>query len=265
MKSGVELLIIDPQVDFVVDGKALYVKGAEENKKNLKELIMKKGGDIDDIHCTLDKHHRVDVAHPIFWKDSKGQHPAPFAIITEDDLLKGRFTTTNPGWFSQAKEYVAKLAKSGRFPLCVWPEHCLIGSNGSSVDPDIFEALCHWEQQFAWVDYVTKGTNMFTEHYSAVEAEVPDDNDETTQLNVLLIETIARAKQIGLAGWASSHCLRETVIDIADNFGEDNIKKMVLLTDATNAVTGFEKQAEDFVNSMTARGMRLAETSQFPL
>ena len=43
------------------------------------------------------------------------------------------------------------------------------------------------------------------------------------------------ADLIFVAGEAGSHCLANTVRDIANNFGDDTyVKKLVLLTDATS-------------------------------
>jgi len=49
-----------------------------------------------------------------------------------------------------------------------------------------------------------------------------------------------------------------------NNFSDPSyIKKFVLLTDCTSSVTGFEKQGEDFVKSMIAKGMRTSTSKDF--
>ena len=58
-----------------------------------------------------------------------------------------------------------------------------------------------------------------------------------------------------------SHCVANTIRDIASNFSDDQIKRFVLLEDATSSVQGFEKMGEDFINEMVNRGMRLAKTT----
>ena len=259
----IELLIIDPQVDFCDPKGALYVPGADKDMERLAKMISRLKDKIDDIHVTLDSHHLVDIAHPIFWLNSNGQHPNPFTIITADDVKNGVYRTTNPQFQKRASEYVQTLEKNQRYPLCVWPPHCLIGSNGASVSPSLFEALIEWEKDFAMVDYVTKGSNFWTEHYSAVQADVPDPQDPDTQLNMRLIETLQKADVILLAGEARSHCLANTVRDIADNFGEENIQKMVLLEDATSDVPGFEKFGEQFIKDMSKRGMKVSSTENY--
>jgi nicotinamidase-related amidase len=125
-------------------------------------------------------------------------------------------------------------------------------------------ALTEWESRFAFVDYVTKGSNIMTEHYSAVQADVPDAADVSTQINARLIKTLENADLVLIAGEARTHCLANTVRDIANNFGDDSfISKLVLLTDASSDIPGFERHAQDFMNEMVGRGMQLSTTTEF--
>jgi len=175
MGKRIELLIIDPQNDFCDPKGSLYVEGANKDMERLAKFIDRVGEKLYDIHVTLDSHRLVDVAHPIFWADSQGNPPEPFTIITFDDVQKGKWKSRNPGYQVRSTDYVRKLEENGRYPLCIWPPHCLIGSWGHNVYPVLFEALLKWEEKnFANIDFVTKGSNPFTEHYSAVQADVPD-------------------------------------------------------------------------------------------
>ncbi len=268
-KERVELLIIDPQNDFCDPHGALFVAGADKDSERLAKMIGRLRDRIDDIHVTLDSHHLVDVAHPIFLVDQNGNHPAPFTMILESDVSSGKWRTTNPGFMKRFIAYLNQLTKNGRYPLCVWPPHCLIGSWGHNVVPVVFEQLLSWEANFAMVDYVIKGSNIWTEHYSAVQAEVPDASDPGTMLNTGLIQTLRNADIIGITGQALSHSVANTVRDIANNFGEDNIKKMVLLIDTTSPVGDlpgssiFKNMAEDFVSEMTKRGMKVQKSTDF--
>ena len=258
-------LIIDPQEDFCnPDTGTLYVPGAGADMTRLAGMLRRIGSKLDDIHVTLDSHHYVDIAHPIWWKDSTGRNPDPFTIITLSDLDAGRWTTTQPVMYRRSRDYVEALERNGKYPLCVWPYHCLIGSTGHAVMPELFSALKEWEGDFASVDYVTKGSNMWTEHYSAVKADVPDPADPSTQINTSLVKTLLEADLVFVAGEAGSHCLANTVRDIAESFGDDRyIEKLVLITDATSPVPGFETLQNDFIAEMTARGMRTATTATF--
>ena len=260
------ILIIDPQNDFCDPRGTLPVPGADRDMVRLAEMIRRLKGKISDIHVTLDTHHYVDIAHPIFWVDSEGRHPDPLiTIISVDDVENGVWRTTNPQLQKRALEYVKSLRDNSRYALVIWPAHCLIGSWGYGVFPELLHSLIEWEKDFCMVDYVTKGSNIYTEHYSAVQADVPDPQDPSTMLNTRLVQTLEEADIIALAGEALNFCLANTVTDIANNFGEENIKKLVLLKDATSPVPGkdFEPLSEIFLKDMTARGMQVSTTTDF--
>lgn len=262
MSKQIHLIMIDPQIDFCQPNGKLFVTGADKDMEKLARFIPKVGKKLADIHCTLDSHQIIHIAHPIFWQDSKGRHPNPFTQITVDDVKNGKWTTTNPAWQARGLAYVEALQVHGRYVLMIWPPHCLIGSQGAALVPAISDALIKWEQDnFGRVNFVAKGSNLFTEHYSAVQADVPDDKDNTTKLNTDLITTVSQADEIWATGEALSHCMANTMTDIANNFGEDNIKKIVLLEDTTSSVGGCEKMGSDFVAAMVKRGMQVAKTT----
>lgn len=264
------LLVIDPQNDFVDPNGSLCVSGADKDMDRLALMVKRLAGKLADIHVTLDSHRRVDISHPLWWKDSAGNHPAPFTMISADDLKAGRWTTYRPSFFTRSLEYLQELTKRGRYAHVVWPEHCLIGDSGHNVWPALSEAIHEWEGQFALADFVTKGSNPWTEHFSGVQAEVPDPEDPTTQVNTRLIETLEEADVILLAGEARSHCLANTVRDIATAFSNpDYVRKLVLLTDATSDVTDppgttlFTDLGNAFVRDLTAMGMKTSTTTDF--
>lgn len=262
---NLQLLIIDPQNSFCEPNGELYVDGAKEDSLRTAELINRLGGKVDNIRITLDSHHNIDIAHPVFWKDSSnGQNPAPFTIISAEDVNKGRYVTTNPAFLKRATEYVNQLDANGRYPLCIWPPHCLIGSWGHAVQEDVFEAVSKWERDyFAMAEMITKGSNFWTEHYSAVQADVPDPEDPGTLLNTELIKAIEAADMIAVMGQAKSHCLANTVRDIVANFGAENIKKLWLIEDCASNVTGFENLGEEFVSDMKKLGMNVTTAKDF--
>jgi len=121
----VDLLGIDIQNDFCDPSGALYVQGAKEDSERLATMIRRLGKKISGIHLTLDTHSWLDIAHPAFWVDSTGKHPAPYTLITEDDVKNGKFRTYSPAWAKRAMKYVESLSANGRYPLVIWPPHCL--------------------------------------------------------------------------------------------------------------------------------------------
>ena len=252
-----QLFIIDPQEDFCnpISG-ALYVAGAESDIERIATLLCLPC-DFDAIHVTLDTHHLLDIAHPLWWKDLRGAPPAPFTII--EDL--SQWHAANPAHQTRGEAYVGALARNGRYPLCIWPPHCLIGSAGHAVAAKLFSALCDWERRTGKsVNYVRKGENPFTEHYSAIAADVPDPSDPTTLPNKALLTSLAQADEILVCGEAGSHCVANTVRDLVAH--GISAQKLTLLTDAFSPVPGFTHFQDAFLAELKAAGARLTTTKE---
>ena len=247
-----------PQSNFVKDGGSLFVPGADEDCVRLAQMVNRLENKIDAIHVTLDSHQEVDIAHPVFWRDSEGNAPNPFTVISKEDVEQGKYTTSNPACLRRATEYVKSLADNDRYPLCIWPPHCIIGSEGYQIDNNVSNAIRNWSKnRFKMVDFVTKGSNPWTEHYSAIKADVPDPTDPTTLPNSRFVNTVDQGDIILITGQALSHCVNHTIRDLATEFGEDSVKKLILLRDTCSNVTGFEQNGEDFIRDLRALGMRV--------
>ena len=272
---NVNLLIIDPQVDFcvpgvydtsgnLISGGSLYVSGADEDMPRLANFIDRVGDRIRQIRITLDSHQILHIAHPVFWIDSNGHNPKPFTIITANDVKNGVWRAAKFYLQKEALFYVNALEQGGRYPLCIWPPHCLINRPGANIVPEVSDAIDQWcKKKFCDIDFVTKGSNTLREHYSAVKAEVFDDSDPRTGLNVDLIDALENADEILIAGEALSHCVANTVRDIATSFKDASyVRKMTLLLDCSSPVgdqpgsTMFSDMATDFLIEMGQKGMR---------
>jgi nicotinamidase-related amidase len=278
MKRHLHLLLIDPQNDFcdlpdayrpldpAGGGKlapALPVAGAHADLQRTAQLIRTGGAGIAGISVTLDSHHRIDIAHPAFWQAAGGGAVAPFTPITASDVREGRYAPRKPAAMARALSYLDALEAAGRYQLMVWPVHCEIGSWGHNVHADVRAAYNHWEETtLRSVHKVIKGANPWTEHYSAVLAEVPDPQDKGTQLNTDFIAHLGQAERIYIAGQAGSHCVKATVEDIARQFGPARRNKLVLLTDCMSPVAGFEAQQQAFLAAMAEQGLRLTTAAE---
>lgn len=266
MSLKIDLVCIDPQNDFCNPNGSLYVPGAQEDMKRLAAMVLRLKDKLNDIHVTLDSHRKVDISHPMWWKNSAGSHPSPFTVITAADLKAGTWNTTMPSYHKRSLKYLQDLEASGRYPHVIWPYHCLIGDEGHNVFPELSAAIHQWEDSYAMCDFVTKGSNPWTEHFSAVQAEVPDPEDPSTQVNTGFIQTLENADLVLVAGQALSHCLANTVRDIVKNFSNPKyIEKIHLLTDASSNVPTFEKYGDDFVREMKSQGMKVTTTKDFLL
>lgn len=271
------VICIDDQVDFTHKTGSLYVKGGDENVKRAARMIERLTPKITDIHVTMDSHRKVDISHPMWWIRDDGTKPGPITGVTLEADGRFKFTdflnnaavsygrTRQLGARDRTTEYLKALTTKGRYPHTIWPEHCLIGDEGHNLDPTLSAAIHAWEEKrYAMCDVVTKGSNPWTEHFSAVLAEVPDPKDQSTWLNRALVQTLEEADLVVWVGEARSHCLANTFRDTAANFSDPAIiKKQWLCTDATSDVPGFENLGEAFIKEMVAKGLNLTTTSDF--
>lgn len=260
----VELLAIDCQNDFCDPGGALYVPGAENDMTRLAAFIARIGSHLHNMHFTLDSHHTVDVGHPIFWKNSAGESPEPFTTIAHQDVKAGNWLPYDPAFTQRMLDYTRLLEENNRYQLTIWPIHCRIATWGSALYPAVDQAVRDWESsQLGVVDFVTKGLNIFTEHYSAVKADVPDPDDPSTQLNTDLIQKVERCDQVIIVGEALSHCVASTVRDVAAELGDEGAKKFVILEDCSSNVPGFESLGDAFLHDMSQLGVTITNSVDF--
>ncbi len=289
MSRKVQLILIDPQNSFcrpvdpprqqqLHDGE-LCIPGGWEDMQRVAGLIRRLGGLIETIDVTMDSHQLLHVAHPVWFRGSQRRHPEPFTIMRAEDGVilgsrsgpegraeeLGEFTATRREFQRRTVGYLEQLAVAGRYPHCIWPPHCLVGTSGHNVVAPLMEALLAWcVERLGRINWVIKGSNIFVEHFSAVRAEVPDPDDPQTELNRPLIDRWMEADEILVAGEAGSHCLANTVCDVADEVPDDAfLKKCVLLLDGTSPVPGFEDYQQQFIGRMTARGMRTSTCADY--
>ncbi len=278
MKKNIQLLIIDPQNDFCdlpadwrpadpVTGAsmspALPVAGAHADMLRLATLIRGGATGLSAIGVTLDSHHRFDIAHPTFWQTGTGQAVGPFTPITAAQVRQGDYVPRDAAMLHRALAYIDELEQRGRYTLMVWPVHCEIGSWGHNVHAAVKAAYNAWEDsRLAMVQKISKGSNPWTEHYSAVQAEVPDCEDPATQMNTALIASLDQADLLVIAGEASSHCVKATTEHIVENLPSGKTGKVVLVTDCMSPVGGFEAQHQAFLDDMARRGVVLSTSTE---
>ena len=273
---NVQALIIDPQQSFVDPNGSLYVPGGEKDMERLATFIGDIKGSLDRITITLDQHHAVDVSHPHWFATANGDPAKPITIMSYDedkDVFIGfcpidnsttEYRTRKRGFHAHTKAYIQALDAAGRYGHTIWPEHCLIGTEGATVHPAVMDAVQDWARtKVSNINFVAKGSNPFTEHFSAVKAEVPQGNDPSTQVNTRLITTLEDADLIFLTGEALSHCVANTGRDIVAEFGDPAyVQKIVLLTDCCSNVPGFEALGTQFLTDMQALGMQMMTASE---
>jgi nicotinamidase-related amidase len=271
----VHLVGVDPEIDFmgeddgspyeeitngIVYKATLPVKGATADMKRAAALVRRTGPKLSDNHITLDAHHPMHIAHPYMWRDQDGRPPAGYTPCPAADV--GRiWWARNPAHQSRFKVYCEALEVKGRVHR-FWNPHCLIGGRGMNVHPDLWSALCEWEtQNMGVVNYVTKGSSVWTEHFGALMAEVPDPEDPSTQLNTEFLTLLDEADILGFYGEALDFCVKRTMQQVIENLGVSVAKKITLLTDCSSPI--FPDEGAKFLAEMQAIGVTLMKSTDF--
>ncbi|TYK72296.1 cysteine hydrolase [Comamonas sp. Z3] len=276
-----QLLIIDPQNDFCdlpadwcprspdthqLIAPRLAVTGAHADMQRLSSWMAAQGDKLGQITITLDSHQAYDIAHPAFWQQRDGRCVLPFTPITAAQVRAGDYAPRNAAERERTLQYLDQLEAQGSYTLMVWPLHCEIGSWGHGMHASVLAACRQWQElQHRATSHVFKGMNPWTEHYSAIRAEVPDPQDGETGLNTALLAQLCQSSTLVIAGEASSHCVRATTEHIVEHWGSSDYSRIVLLTDCMSPVAGFEAAHQNFLQRMRATGVRCETSASFGL
>jgi nicotinamidase-related amidase len=255
------LLIIDPQIDFCHRFGSLFVPGADKDMSRLGGLIRQAASKISTIYISIDSHDVESIFHPCWFINSEEQNPDPFSVITSKDLDKGVWQPYFTDVSEHTYNYIKTLEKNG-LKHTIWPYHCLRDPNlvydGMSLVHQISEPVHYFDRgNFGDVRYIIKGTNGLTEQFSIFEAEVPIDDDPSTQFNKKLLDDLETYDLILVSGEAGSHCVASSLLDMYDNFSnKDSAKKVVLITDTISPVPGFVNVQRETIKELKKQGMR---------
>ncbi|KAL4108291.1 hypothetical protein PRIC1_000009 [Phytophthora ramorum] len=237
--GGLCLLVIDQQVDFHPGG-SLAIPTANGDAARIAAFIRKHGSKLTQLVLTLDSHQRYHIAHGIFWENAEGKTPEPFTLITAKDVAAGTWRPRDASLKDYVLAYTTALEASGKFTLT--------GMDQTSLKP---------------VQYVMKGSNSFTEHYSALKAEFELPYDPATSLNQSLVDSLKLADKVVVCGEAISHCVNYTVRDLVSAWPKERLHDLVILTDCASPVPGFEKAGEEFLRDMATEGLTLTTSANF--
>jgi nicotinamidase/pyrazinamidase len=245
--SNKALLVIDAQNDFHdIPSATLPVPGACADTQRIADFIAKQNP--QTIFASLDSHYSLDISHPSWWENADGSLVSPFTMITSADIKNGKYVPRiDP---KRSLSYVEALEANGEFSHFIWPEHCLIGTPGHALHPVFFEACKGWmTKNLRWVNFINKGVNPYTEHFGIFRANVPLNEDPSTQVNQSIFAALNTHDEIYLAGQARSHCVATSLrqmLQIAPNLAT----KLIVLEDCMSDVQGLPSDFYDYVNGI---------------
>jgi nicotinamidase-related amidase len=250
------LLAVDVQNTFCVPDFELYVAGrsgtgAVDDNRRLCGFIYRNLGTITQIVPSLDTHHTMQVFHAIWLVDEHGNHPAPYTLVSVEDVEAGRWSA-NPAvaealgidaGYAQRHlvHYTRRLAEGGKYELTIWPYHAMLGGIGHALVSAVEEAIFfHGVARNTQPDFQVKGDNPLTEHYSVLGPEVTQgpDGARVGGKNTELIDKLLGFDAVVIAGQAKSHCVAWTIDDLLSNeeVRERLARRTYLLEDCTSPV-----------------------------
>ncbi|MFQ6115541.1 MAG: isochorismatase, partial [bacterium] len=277
-KFKICLVAVDVQNTFCIPGFELYVggpsgKGAVDDNRRLCEFIYRNLDVITQIYPTMDTHQPMQIFHSIFLVNDQGEHPAPYTLISEEDIQKGLWKF-NPALCQSLEideayaqrhllHYTRTLKKGGKYDLTIWPYHAMLGGIGHALVSSVEEAIFfHSIARNSQPSFQIKGNDPFTEHYSVLGPEVLEgpDGEPIGQKNSKFIEQLLQYDAVVIAGQAKSHCVAWTIDDLLEEvFVEDKklSEKVYLLEDCTSPVV--VPGVIDYTDQANAAFQRFAE------
>jgi nicotinamidase/pyrazinamidase len=247
MRQKTALLVIDAQNDFMdIPSATLPVTGAVKDVERIANFIEKVNP--DTIFASQDSHYTLDIAHVAWWNDSKGNPVSPFTMIFADDIKNGKYVPrVDP---KRSLGYVEVLETNGEFNHFIWPDHCLMGTEGHAFHPVFFDAIQKWmKKNIKWVNFIVKGVNPFTEHFGIFKANVPLQEDPNTQVNQGIFQTLNNHDVVYLTGEARSHCVANSLKQLL-SIAPQLASKLVVLEDCMSDVTGLPADFYIYVQSI---------------
>jgi nicotinamidase-related amidase len=281
------LVCVDVQNTFCLPNFELYVRGrtgtgAVDDNRRLCEFVYRNLDVITQILPTLDTHMAMQIFHAIWLVDEDGNHPAPYTIVTVQDVFDGRWRP-NPEVVRTLGldeeyvrryliHYVQRLARGGKYALTIWPYHAMLGGIGHALVPAVEEAIFfHGIARASQPDFRVKGNNPLTEHYSILGPEVVDDQrgNAIGEKNRPLIEKLLSFDAVLIAGQAKSHCVAWTIDDLLTGItavDRSLAEKVYLLEDCTSSVVvpgvvDWTEDADAAFQRFAAAGMHVVRSS----
>jgi nicotinamidase-related amidase len=280
------LLAVDVQNTFCVPGFELFVagrsgSGAVDDCRRLCEWVYRNLGAITRILPSLDTHHAMQVFHALWLVDEDGNHPAPYTLVSSDDVASGRWSVDaavaealgiDAGYARRhLADYTRRLAEGGKYDLTVWPYHALLGGIGHALVSAFEEAVFfHGVARQSRPEFHVKGDNPLTEHYSVLGPEVTEgpDGDRLAGEDPALVATLLSFDAVVVAGQAKSHCVAWTIDDLLEH---DELRALAertyLLEDCTSpvvvpGVVDYTDQADAAFRRYEAAGMHVVRSTE---
>ena len=150
---------------------------------------------------------------------------------------------------------------AGKKQLCIWPYHCIAGTEGATLENEFAKMVYFHSVARKSVNHmIQKGTDPYSEMYGIIKPEFSKKNF----LNTPVLTAIEKYDKIYVVGEAASHCLMESVKQIAEHFANrpEVTQKITILEDCTSPITGYEADTQiAFANFKSSYGIQFAKST----
>ncbi len=283
----ISLMLVDVQNTFCIPEFELYVggrtgTGAVDDNRRVCEFVYRNLNTITEICPTMDTHQAMQIFHSIFLVNEKGEHPAPFTLISEEDIEQGVWKF-NPKLAASLgiterygqgylRHYTRTLKEGGKYDLTIWPYHAMLGGVGHALVSSVEEAIFfHSIARSSQPDFQVKGGNPFTENYSVLSPEVVEDaqGKQIAQKNERFTKKLLEFDTIVIAGQAKSHCVAWTIDDLLNEIvtvDKEMAEKVYLLEDCSSpvvvpGVVDYTDQADEAFQKYSNAGMHVVRST----
>ncbi len=283
----ISVMLVDVQNTFCIPGFELYVggrtgTGAVDDNRRVCEFLYRNLNMITEICPTMDTHQAMQIFHSIFLVNETGEHPAPFTLVSEEDVEQGLWKfnpeiaaglgITQRYGQSFLSHYTRKLKEGGKYDLTIWPYHAMLGGIGHALVSSVEEAIFfHSIGRYSQPDFQVKGGNPFTENYSVLSPEVLENAEgkRIDQKNEKLIEKLLEFDAVVIAGQAKSHCVAWTIDDLLNEIltvDKKMVEKVYLLEDCSSpvvvpSVVDYTDQADAAFQRYSDAGMHVVRST----
>ena len=283
----ISLVLVDVQNTFCIPGFELYVggrtgTGAVDDNRGVCEFLYHNLPVITEICPTMDTHQAMQIFHSICLVSERGEHPAPFTLISHEDIEQGLWKfnpkleatlgVTEKYGQRYVRHYTRSLKEGGKYDLTIWPYHAMLGGIGHALVSSVEEAIFfHSIARYSQPDFQVKGDNPFTENYSVLSPEVLEnpDGERIAQKNEGFIEKLLEFDALVIAGQAKSHCVAWTIDDLLKEIlaiDERMAEKVYLLEDCSSpvvvpGVVDYTDQADAAFQRYSDAGMHVVRST----
>lgn len=235
------LLCIDVQKDFI-EGGALAVPGSIGDVERITRFIYNNMEGITDIMCSMDTHYPFHIFFPSWWRDADGNTPKPYTEITYDDVSNGIWRPII-GDLQDSLTYLQKLEEKSKKKLCIWTYHCIHGTEGFDLENEFAKMVYYHATARKTIPRILhKGTDFYSEMYGIIKPEYSKKNIKNTKV----LNALQNYDEIYVVGEAASHCLMESVKQIAEEYATrpEITSKITILEDCTSPIGGYEQMTQ---------------------